>query len=209
VGGKKSRDGGRGGKKGRRSEGEGAGKGGGGGGWSGAGGARARRRDARGIGEKDAGAAGKGAAPATNFRARGHCGAGAWPRRRSKRKIDAVRGGRKAARARARARACARGRAGARVPRRRPGGGKKMQGGGKKKGRTAKRAGKREENARGGRAKRTILRHGVALARNNPLSRKSSPLFLSPRVVLFPSIFPRRADTLSVWPGALSPCARG
>jgi len=42
--------------------------------------------------EKDAGIAGKGAAPATNFRARGHCGAGAWLRRRSKRKIDAVHG---------------------------------------------------------------------------------------------------------------------
>lgn len=42
--------------------------------------------------EKDAGVAEKGAAPATNFRVRGHCDAGAWPRRRSKRKIDAVRG---------------------------------------------------------------------------------------------------------------------
>lgn len=50
---------------------------------------------ARETGEKDAGVEGKGAAPATNFRARGHCGAGAWPRRRSKRKIDAVRGGEK------------------------------------------------------------------------------------------------------------------
>lgn len=42
--------------------------------------------------EKDAGVAEKGAAPATNFRVRGHCDAGAWPRRRSKRKIDAVHG---------------------------------------------------------------------------------------------------------------------
>lgn len=52
---------------------------------------RGLRREGN-SGEKDAGVAEKGAAPATNFRVRGHCDAGAWPRRRSKRKIDAVRG---------------------------------------------------------------------------------------------------------------------
>lgn len=85
--------------------------------------------EARGIGEKDAGVAGKGAAPATNFRVRGHCGAGAWLRRRSKRKIDAVHGDEK--------------------QRARRDGGPA----GKKK-RTAKRARKREENARSGAGRR-------------------------------------------------------
>lgn len=87
-------------------------------------------RDARGIDEKDAGVAGKGAAPATNFRARGHCGAGAWLRRRSKRKIDAVHRDEK--------------------QRARRDGGPA----GKKKKRTAKRARKREENARSGAGRR-------------------------------------------------------
>lgn len=166
------------------------------------------RKGARARGEpreKDAGAAGKGAAPATNFRARGHCGAGAWPRRRSKRKIDAIRGDEKQhARAHTRARAL----------RRRRLGGKKKEGK-KKKSRTAKRARKREENARGGRAKRTILRRGVAdratLSReNHPLS--FFPSFLFPLPLPPPSLPPplsklRARQHPLYLPCALSPLA--
>jgi len=42
--------------------------------------------------KKTRGGRGKGRRLSDEFWARGHCGAGAWPRRRSKRKIDAVRG---------------------------------------------------------------------------------------------------------------------
>lgn len=42
--------------------------------------------------KKTRGDRGKGRRLSDEFWARGHCGAGAWPRRRSKRKIDAVRG---------------------------------------------------------------------------------------------------------------------
>lgn len=128
-------------------------------------------RDARGVGEKDAGVAGKGAAPATNFRARGHCGAGAWLRRRSKRKIDAVHRDEK-------------------QRARRDGGpaGKKKRGRlrGPERGRKMRAAAPGEEGD-------SAPRRGGP---RNPLSRKSSPLFLSLALFPDPSALPSSPSLL-------------